>query len=476
MRDPFYFGNIEAGADNDLLAYYYITNTASTLIKKLGHAQPYIYVSRPGAGKTAMTKWVENQDVRVINATTSGLRLYFEDEEKDFNKEDYRLLYTFSLLSGIISEAVKIDLASKSIKTEYLNFLKNKISADIYAQFKNEFNGLGVGAVSFSLSRRDRRSFIKDVHRAKSIDKAKEIVEEIVKTHTIKLIIDGPEKITSKGIDDTSEENLNRLACFLSALDELNECGVGVICFIQEYILNEVILAYTESSQLEGKNKVLVWSENELLSMLNLRITNRLHLQWDNVFGINKKQFQDIVFPNLINGPRDLLTICNGAGEKGEIITLEDIEKQIDKLIRKKWDQIQSEFSKIRPNILPFCKMVLDLAKNKFGEGLFLKNEFYRLYQADFEKPGTKLNELRRTDWINSLIPPNPLILNQLYVTGLLGYIVDGEKKYAWMGISVDDFEDANEIFISPLFLREKTATPLKKNQETRSQTRKTRG
>jgi hypothetical protein len=470
MGDPFYFGNVEAGADNDLIDYFYVTNTASRLAKSLGHAIPFIYVSRPGAGKTAITKWVEKQDMHVINVTTSGLRMYFEDEENDFNREDYRLLYSFSLLSGVIAEAVKIGLAHKSLKTEYLKYLSANLSNNVYEKFRNEFEGIGVGGVSFSLNRKDRRSFVKDVHRANSLEKAKQYVQEVAKEHTIKLIIDGPEKITSKGFEDTSDENLIRIGCFLSALDVLNECGIGVICFIQEYLLNESKRVYTESGQLASKSKVLLWSEKELLSMLSLRVTNKLHLQWDNVFSTSKERFETTVFPNLINGPRDLLTVCNYAGDKGEIISKEELEKQLDKLLRKKWEQIETEYNPIWSNILPFSKAVLDIVKIKFGGRYFTKDQFFRVYQTDFEQPGTKLNNLRaRADWINSLIPPNNLILNCLYTIGLLGYRQDGQKKYAWMGISIDEFEEASEIFVSPLFLREKISPVTKKRKVTRS-------
>ncbi|MBN2678523.1 MAG: hypothetical protein JXR32_10740 [Anaerolineaceae bacterium] len=101
---------------------------------------------------------------------------------------------------------------------------------------------------------------------------------------------------------------------------------------------------------------------------------------------------------------------------------------------------------------------------------MFIKEEFFRIYQNDFEKPQTKLNNLRSSsDWINSLIPPNPIILKIIYITGLFGYINDDQKKYAWMGISVDDFEEAKEIFISPLFLREKSPSIMLKKKSTSS-------
>lgn len=449
------FGPNAAQDDPDLLKYFHITKQVSNLFTlDSNFTSRCIFVARPGSGKTALVKWLESeaQQRNVLLVKPSETRFVIEDNYS--NVEDYRILISAELLTGILSEAKKKQWLSKNLLEEFDEFSKLEWLKSKGESLLKKFEGLTFLGFGFTLKADDRKSYMEEIRRSKTIEKLRDLVAKLAKEIRITLVVDDPEFIASIGLDDVSEPNAKRIGAFLSVLNHIHSLGIRVVVFTKEHILQSIQEYYRDFSHFENRIEGLEWTREDFSDMLILRMEKRFNGKWSDVFDITPEEFQKIVLPCLINGPRDLLTICNTAGQSGLKISKAILEKSINAYRTTKWRDIRTQYSTQWPSIDVFARAVITLVSGKFGNKLIKPAQFRLAVEEEFQSPGTSLHDLRKQeDWINTALWASPSIEERLYLIGVLGYNFQQLKYFPWSGRSLERFRLADAYFISPLFL-----------------------
>ena len=178
-----------------------------------------------------------------------------------------------------------------------------------------------------------------------------------------------------------------------------------------------------------------------------------MKIGWDDVFEINQKKFAALVFPNLINGPRDLLFICDKSKNCSGQISKQVLLNSIEILKNSKWNQIKSEFGINWPKIDLFAKNIIDLIHD--GKSNFIaKDKMKEIIKSALQDSQSELYKLRnQEDWINGSLNGEPSIEDRLYFIGVIGYKLNNDIYYPWSGRFIDRFHQSSEIFISPLLI-----------------------
>lgn len=450
----FDFGPLAAQHDPRILEYFHTTGQISRLLANPEKNRSFILVARPGGGKTALVKWLEKgtNSERVITINSEVARFVIENDSIATH-EDHSLYISSELYRLLISEVVEKSSVSEKLKSECKDYLDSTVDS-IKSLFKDKVVGISLAGFGYSLKPTEKQSYLDIIRKEHKIPKAKIIINKIVDEKKIILVVDNPESIVGKGLNDVTDENGIRIGSFFSSLAELKDLGVQVIVFVKEHIMQLVLNSYSDSSHFKDQILSLEWTEGELLDLINQRVEKRINSKWENVFEISQEDFKSLVFPYLINGPRDLISICNKAGEGDGRITHNDLKQGINKLQNEKWREILQEFKKQWPCVDQFSRVIIGIAKREIKTNQFSKDQFIKVVSHDFEKPDTALNQLRKKEeWINSALMDPPPVDERMFIIGALGYIYKGIKYYPWSGQSIDRYNLAKNIFISPLLI-----------------------
>ncbi len=237
-------------------------------------------------------------------------------------------------------------------------------------------------------------------------------------------------------------------------MNQLHALGIQVIVFVKENILQAVQEHYRDFSHFEDRIEGLEWTEADLLNMLKLRLEKRLGLPWGNVFTLGEEAFKQEVFPYLINGPRDLIYVCNTAGRSSEQrITKANLEKSIDALRASKWGEITRQYNRQWPRIDEFARSIITTVIVKSSREQITRSKFRSVVESEFASAGSALHTLRKQEnWINTALWASPTIEERLFLIGCLGYVYNGERSSPWNGLSLERFRLADSFFVSPLF------------------------
>jgi hypothetical protein len=448
------FGPLAAQYDEDLLHYFHVTKQVSGLILKKNIPANFIFVARPGAGKTALMKWLteEAQERRMLFIRPTEVRLVIEDSNP--NAEDHRILMSAELFAGLISEAKEWKETPDNLRKECSSYIRETWWESLGDIFSERFEGLSILGNGFSLRAKDRQAYLSRIRKDNKVEKSSSLIRRLAKVLDVTLVVDNPEFIVGKGLEDVTTENAMRIGAFLSVLNGLHSLGVQVVIFVKEHILQSVQDNYRDFSHFEDRVEGLEWTEDDLLEMLNLRIDKRLQVKWEDIFTLGKDIFVRYVFAFLVNGPRDLLFICNTAGRNGGKISKPKLERSIEAMRKRKWVDIATQYGPQWPNIDAFARRITQLISEKFDKKPILPEEFRSAIEDEFSTPGTPLHELRKQEkWMNTAIWASPSIEERLFVIGCLGYILGNTMYFPWAGRSLERFRLAKKIFVSPLFL-----------------------
>ena len=266
--------------------------------------------------------------------------------------------------------------------------------------------------------------------------------------------MDNPESIVGQGLEDVTKENAIRIGSFFSILNHLHSLGIQVIVFVKEHILRNVQKYYLDSTHFEDRIEGLEWTDSDLMDLIKIRIKKKLHLEWGDVFALNQTEFKDNILPCLINGPRDLLNICNTAGKEAtNKITNPTLMRSIDVIKKKRWEHIYKQFNEQWPRIDELAQLVISLIMDSYGNKPFTRAQFKTAFEKEFHDPETPLNDLRTKEkWIRTAKWADPSVDEILFIIGCFGYVYKGEPYFPWAGRSLERFGVAEKIFISPLF------------------------
>jgi hypothetical protein len=446
------FGPLAANKDPQILNYFHTTNQVSELISNPDVNRSFILVARPGSGKTALVTWLVGGSTSntVIAITPDAARFLLEDDSTTTH-EDQSLYISSELYRIIFSKVIEKKETSENLRSECKKYLES-ISTLLSKFFQDRVVGFNAGVFGITLAPKEKQPYLNIIRKDQNMLKAKELIKRIQDEQKLFLVVDNPESIVGKGLNNITQENGIRIGSFFSSLAELKDLGVQVFVFVKEHIMQLVLNSFPDSSHFKDQIISLEWTEEELLALINQRVIKRIKSTWNDVFEISQVDFTKLVLPFLINGPRDLIYICNTAGKGKGKITRNDLKQGIRKLQNDKWREISQEFNQQWPLIDQFSRIIIDIAKREINTKQFAKEEFIEVVSHDFEKPDTPLNELRKKkEWINSVLMDPPPFDERMFIIGALGYIIGGEKHYPWSGQSIDKYRLAKKIFISPL-------------------------
>ena len=446
------FGPITAQGDSRLLEYFHVTNQISSIIHDSSNLNGFIIVVRPGGGKTALFTWLNSElkDRKVISINSDVVRFVFKDDDSA-TSEDHRVLISAELSAAVISLISKDKEAPAEIKRKCKQYLDNVW--DTFWAGAPKFEGLSILGCGFSMAASERKTYLEKIRKEKKLDQATELIREISSSIKIMLIVDNPESIAGVGLEDVTHDNGVRIGAFLSSLSLLYSLGIQVIAFVKEHIIQAVAEHYRDYNQFQNRIDGLEWTDADLISVVENRISIIMNLKWDQVFDITKESFASLVFPNLINGPRDLLFICDKSKKCSGKISVEVLHNSIDLLKNSKWSQIKNEFGISWPKIDLFTKNIIELIPPK-NRSAITKEKLIELIKSAMVDSQSQLYSLRsQEDWINSSLWGEPTIEDRLFLIGAIGYELNEKLYYPWSGRFVDRFHQSSKIFVSPLLL-----------------------
>lgn len=447
------FGPLAAQDDPDILSYFHVTHQIKELVSRNAGENKFIYVTRPGGGKTALVKWLENSNFnrKVIAITPNKVRFSAEDGDTH-TSEDQRLLITAELFTGFILEVKKMDILSEELQNECKAYSTSTWLKGLGKIVSERFEGISILGNGFSLKADVRRAYLREIRKESIVDKASVILKKIVDESNVLVVVDDPEFIVGSGTEDVSSANAIRIGAFLSVLQKLNSLGVQVIIFVKEHIIQAVQENYRDFSHFEDRIEELIWTSYDLCEIINLRLKYRLGKSWNEVFSMDQKEFETLVIPHLINGPRDLLSVCNMAGDSTTPISRSSILRSLQGLKILKWKEIAVQYKEQWPSIDLVAKTIIKLLTEKFSDKKITKEQLKLTIEENFQNPDSDLFKLRKIGWINTALWDTPSLEERLFLIGCLGYIYDNNYFYSWAGRSLTNFRHASKVFISPLF------------------------
>jgi hypothetical protein len=276
------------------------------------------------------------------------------------------------------------------------------------------------------------------------------LVKKVAKAKNLLLVVDNPEEIVGTGLNDVTPENAVRLGTFLSALHLLNAEGVRVVCFLKEQIVQAVRSNYPDFSHFADQLDGLSWTSEDLRALLSNRVTNRLSSKWQDVFDFKQEEITDI-FRFLSNGPRDLLQLCNLAGNAPGKISKEALLAGVPVVRSDRLKDLSAQY-KQWPSFLQFTREMLDqLDKQHKGNDIPV-GDINSIFAQQYSKPKTPIHALRAVDWVDKARWEAPLVDERLFVAGILGYSKGRSKVYPWNGRDTSGFQQADAHFVSPLY------------------------
>lgn len=447
------FGPLSAQSDPDILSYFHTTGQVSKLLTEEAIPSDFIFVARPGGGKTALVRWLQTSSHgrTVVLISPEDTRIVMDDDTP--NVEDNRMLMRGELFTGTILEIMSRCSLPPKLEAQCREYSK-KWWQLVGSFINRNLGGLSLLGSGFSLKPNDRQDYLAEIRKGQKVTEAMDLLRQLTTKVNLTLVVDNPEYIVGKGLEDVTKANATRIGAFLSVLGQLHALGVQVVVFVKEHILQDVQDRYRDSMDFEDRVESLEWTEQDLMQMLILRIERRLNKDWEDVFTISGDEFRTTVVPCLINGPRDLLFVCNTAGRGGSKISKSDLKKGVDTLRSQKLRDVSTQYGERWPRIDAFVNATIALLAKEFGRKPVERERFLSAIEKEFQDPNSELADLRgKEPWIYTALWASPRIHERLFLIGCIGYILKGQRYYPWAGRSLDKLRLASSYFVSPLFI-----------------------
>ncbi|HUW13303.1 MAG TPA: hypothetical protein VM537_26500 [Anaerolineae bacterium] len=449
----FDFGPVAAQNDPNILLYFHTTGQVAALVLPDATPHDFVFVARPGAGKTALVKWLEGEDHARTMLSISPTRTRLLMDEDEANVEDYRIMMRAELFTAVVVEAIQRGLVAGSLARTCKAYYTKQWLKSVGKSLSDKFEGMSILGNGFSLQQSERRDYLREIRANGKVEIASKLVTQLAQQVPLTVIVDDPESLVTQGLEDMTPENAIRIGAFLSVLCQLHLLGVQVMVFAREFIVQGVQRYYKDFSHFGARIGALEWTGDDLLDVVRLRLENRLEMNWQDVFTMSEATFADLVLPCLLNGPRDLVQICNTAGKAEKRISKAMLARAIRGLATKKWQEIDSHYSAQWPAIGLFAKTACDVISGRFKSRPVARDKIRSAIEKDFQTSGRPLNKLReREDWMYTALWDTPSIEERLFIIGCLGYVHDKSEVYPWAGRSLDGFQVADSLFLTPLF------------------------
>lgn len=447
------FGPVAAQDDPNILSYFHVTDQVAGLVLPDATPHDFVFVARPGAGKTALVKWLQGakQPRTILFIDPTRTRLVMQQQEA--NPEDYRIMMRAELFSAVVVEAIHRKVVKEQLGKDCRAFYQKQWFNRIKRQLSEKFEGLSILGYGFSLAPDESRQYLREIRSDGQVEIASELAARLARATPLTVVVDDPESIVGQGLEDVTPDNAKRIGALLSVLGQLHLLGIQVIVFMKEHILQMLQRQYRDYSQFGDRISGLEWTQDDLLKVVELRVQQRLHLRWSDVFTIGEKTFCSLAFPLLVNGPRDLLHVCNNAGKAGTRISKAILARNAHALRPAKWTDIANQYNAQWPAMDRFAKTTCEFIAKTFGTTATDPDKLRSAIAKEFQRSGSPLNALRDPQtWMYTALWETPSIEERLFIVGCLGYVRDGRTIYPWAGRSLEGFRLADKVLLSPLF------------------------
>lgn len=448
------FGPLAAQNDHDLLTYFHVTRQANNLLNFSVLKPAFIFVARPGAGKTALLKWLARGAADHLTLVVSAENTRLSSDDASLNPADLRLMISTELATAIISEIAEASTADVQSRRKAKDFVTKGWKDTVAGFFRENLAGLNILGCGFSLKPPERRSYLQKIRRTNRLTQARSLLATLSKEVHVTLLIDDPEFLVGEGLSEITVDNARRVGALLSALAEAHSLGVRVVTFLKEHVLQNTRAHYKDFGHFGGQIEGLEWTADDLVKMLSSRVTTRLKLSWDQVFTVRPDALVDKLFPFLVNGPRDLLSLCNSAGREEGKISLTRLEKGLRAYSAEKWRDLATHYGEEWPGIDRFARAMVEALKQKHEQRPIPVGIVNAEFGQQFANPDSDIHGLRKIDWIDSVKWETPPVDERLFVVGCLGYVFERQRYFPWAGRDVERFRLADSHFVSPAFLQ----------------------
>jgi hypothetical protein len=458
------FGPLSAERDAHLLSYFHQTSFITQFMSAPPGDGPFLVLSRPGAGKTALKKWMLSDESpnTAISLDANTARVFVDDPA--FNDEDYRALLRAELLTGVLGELIARAPPtgkkgqSKDFQEAYKEAkecVENQFWKIATSFFKERFAGLQILGTGFTLHKDERRRYLDQVRRKNLADRALKALEKLIAIENRRfcVVVDNPEYIVGQGLTLTDRPNAFRIGALLNLLAEIHTAGLRVAAFTKFHVLDSVQENYTDYSHFADGVVQLEWTEDDLIQFVVLRLEKRMGAKWSDIFAPSQKAFAELVFPRLINGPRDLLFLLSQAQATaaGAKLSKENLLGASTQLRDDKYKEMSRLFGGIYPGVDAFCKAAITVVRDL--KSPLTTRSVDDAIDGSISNPDGPLHGIRgKYNWVINVQAGIPRASALLGALGAFVFITDGLRHYPWEGHPLEALDRSDAIELSPLF------------------------
>ncbi|WP_201406833.1 P-loop ATPase, Sll1717 family [Mycobacterium intracellulare] len=259
------------------------------------------------------------------------------------------------------------------------------------------------------------------------------------------------------------EENPIFLEGVVRSVKDINTLAQGrlhALIFIKHGLWKSWFENPREYDRVKSIIGFLEWDDNSLVSLIGRRIA-AIHgvnpatpveqlwakeFAWSNGFEAFARQ----VTKYCVNGPRDMIELCNLAGSAagGDLITNQHIEESIGDFSEAKFNGLNADYGDLYPGITSFVERVFRNSKATM-KGTELAEQIEATTMAD---PAAEKDSFYTEKWFTDRTPQRLATL--LYEIGVVGFGTEPDITYAIKSptISQSDLVAQGRLVVHPAF------------------------
>jgi hypothetical protein len=459
-RSHEHFGEPDAqDADTDSLDRDHIARAVEAHLKcrEATHGQEVV-VGVKGSGKTDLRLHVEasDPDALVVNFSASDIMLNIDASElpgssgRGKNVVSAILLTEFAQRAGRQGKSptmLKLKGAADRI-TQMIKNVPEATQVDVY------------GIVKFSPAKLMQTS-AKNVVQNATNDLLKDVIDAL-KDQRGYILIDDIEDVI-----DNIEEHPLVLESIVRAAHDINHVSkdrLHVLVFLKHGLWRAWYEEQREYDKVAHRIAFLEWDRKSLVDLIGRRIATargitdtltaeelwRKEFEWEGTF----ESFTYQTTRYSVNGPRDVIALCNAAGvAAGDLdspIKLTHIEGQLAKYSEQKLLGIHQDFGVLYPGLAVFVQRVFRNSDATLSAQK-LASQIEDKVKTD---PDAKFEDYSSAEWYRNATSERLAML--MYEIGVVGIGVEPDVRYAIGSrtVSRTEFMSQKQLLVHPAFRR----------------------
>jgi hypothetical protein len=446
-----------ADKDPNLLSYYHATNQVRSLLNAHGSDAPCILVAPPGSGKTALLKWLKggSHAFDVVSVEAEDFRPLPDDDK--LAEPDAELIIRYELSKFVLERWLALNQGqhrADSIRQAYKRS-EQSILGWIRNAFNERFSSIQAFGFGLSLNPTERKQYLQELRASEAAKRMEELLQKAATTtRPLIVAVDNPEQIVARALDATERDSALLTGVLLSVLEGLQTSGVRILALTRDNILASVS-SYADYGHFSYSSTWLTWTSDDLVGVIAARVAKRLRRRWNTTFGLTKQEFAQEVIPWVVDGPRDLILLCNNALQIGSdgVADRSSFQHSVEALLEHKLTAVHGHYNTQYPRIREYIEAAAAEVAVNYGDKDIGKRELRACIVNKSRERSSKLFDLKTDQaWIDAMHPRTGQIESLLYDIGVIGVVDANGRRYAWTGRSPDRIQNAERVFLSPLF------------------------